>query len=161
MWTLWWKHLNSCHSHSQPTWCEMSQEAEYFQSIRLHARELGCHSQAFHKTSVSFLLDRVSEYDGFIWGWWCWGSCEGQEGSSGTCCSWNTTALDVVQALWGGHSGLDQNSSVAGWLMSHSPPAAVKAVPCGDRCRKTQEQEWKGPILSVGSDFLHWDCHLH
>lgn len=28
--------------------------------------------------------------------------------------------------------GLDQNSSVAGRLMSHSPPAAVRAVSYGD-----------------------------
>lgn len=70
-------------------------------------------------------------------GWWCWGSCEGQEGSSGTCHTRSTTCPDSGPSLvrraqtlfstW----GLDQNSSVAGWLISHSPPAALKAVSHG------------------------------
>lgn len=93
MWSHRWKHLNSCHSHCQTTWGEMSQG--------------GCHSTR----SVSLLLE-VSEYGGFIWGWWCWGSCGGQEGSSGTCCTWSTVRRS--QGLFPSQ-GLDQNSSEAGW----------------------------------------------
>lgn len=138
MWTPRWKHPDSCLSHSQPTWGEMSPGAECFQSPGLQSRELGWHSwgSGFPQDQSLLLTGKR------VWVWWFYLGLEvlGQLWRAGGEL-WHLSHMDH-HVPWQWPKLWEQGTvtifyprlsseQLCSWLMFHSPPAALRTVSHG------------------------------